>query len=162
MTDEDNGDTTASVTSETRELTTSRVVEAPPERVYEAFTDPDELGQWMHPSGATCEVHHLEAEEGGTYRITMSGETPDGNEYGHTYGGTFEELVPGERIVQTEAPESDGSGMDGEMTVTITFDDVPDGTEVTVLLEIPATWPDGAIGGWEAALGNLAARLGGE
>ena len=160
MTDEDTTDDTDSDTTETRELTASRVVEAPPERVYEAFTDPDELRQWMHPPGATCEIHHFEPEEGGTYRITMRGETPDGDEYGHTYGGTFEQLVPGERIVQTEAPEGDGSGMDGEMTVTITLDDVPDGTEVTVFLEIPATWPDEAIGGWEAALGNLAERLG--
>lgn len=156
MTDEDNGGTTEQRTSETRELTVSRVVEAPPDRVYGAFVDPDELARWMHPPGATCEVHRFEAEVGGSYRITMSGQTPDGSEYSHTYGGTFEELVPGERIVQTESPEADGSGMSGEMTITITFDHVPDGTEVTVRIEIPAAWPDEAIGGWEAALENLA------
>lgn len=37
--------------------------------------------------------------------------------------------------------------MDGEVTVTITFDDAPDGTEVTVRIEIPAVWPDEAFGG---------------
>lgn len=147
---------TDGATNETRSLTTSQVIEAPPERVYRTFVDPDELAQWMHPPGANCEIHHLDADEGGTYRITMSGESPDGTEYSHTYGGTFEELVPGERIVQTESPEADDPGMAGEMTVTITFDDVPDGTEVTVLIGIPAAWPDEAIGGWEAALGNLA------
>jgi uncharacterized protein YndB with AHSA1/START domain len=89
----------------------------------------------------------------------MRGETPDGGTYSHTYGGTFEELVPGERIVQRESPEADGPGMAGKMTVTITFDDAQDGTEVTVRLEIPAAWPDEAIGGWEAALGYLAQRL---
>lgn len=159
MTDEDRTDVTDSDTSETRELTVSRLIEAPPGRVYRAFVDPDELARWMHPPGADCEVHHLDANEGGSYRITMRGEMPDGSEYSHTYSGTFEELVPGERIVQTEVPEADGSGMDGEMTVTITFDDVPDGTEVMVRIEIPATWPDEAIGGWEAALGNLAALM---
>lgn len=101
MTDEDDGDGRDSDTSETRELTVSRVVEAPPERVYQAFVDPDELAQWMHPPGADCTIHHLDADEGGTYRITMNGETPDGTEYSHTYGGTFEELDPGERIVRT-------------------------------------------------------------
>lgn len=50
--------------------------------------------------------------------------------------------------------------MSGEMTVTITFEEVPDGTEVTVRLEIPAVWPDEAIGGWEAALENLDGLLG--
>lgn len=156
MTDEDSGEPTEQSTSDTRELTVSRIVEAPPDRVYEAFVDPDELAQWMHPPGATCEVHHFEPEVGGSYRITMRGETPDGGEYSHSYGGAFEELVPGERIVQTESPEAEDSGMSGEMTVTITFDGVPDGTAVTVRIEIPAAWPDDAIGGWEAALGNLA------
>ncbi len=158
MTDHDTEESTDSEPDATRSLTTSRVIDAPPQRVYEAFVDPDELGQWMHPPGATCQVHHLEPEEGGTYRITMRGETPDGSEYSHTYGGTFEELVPGERIVQTEVPDDD-AGMPGEMTVTITFEEVPDGTAVTVRLEIPAAVPDEAIGGWEAALGNLAARM---
>lgn len=158
MTRETDGGSSDGAPSETRELAVSRVVEATPARVYEAFTDPDELGQWMHPPGATCEVHHLEPEEGGTYRITMSGETPDGAEYGHTYGGTFRELVPGERIVQEESFE----GMPGEMTVTVAFEAVPEGTEVTVVMAVPADWPDDGIAGWEAALGNLAERLAGE
>ena len=160
MTDDGNGRTTDGESSETRALSVSRVVEAPPERVYEAFLDPDELSEWMHPPGAACEVHHLEPETGGTYRITMLGERPDGTEYGHTYGGPFEELVPGERIVQTEVAESDESA--AEVTLTVTFAAVPDGTEVTVTMEIPVEWPDDGIAGWEAALGNLAALLGGE
>jgi uncharacterized protein YndB with AHSA1/START domain len=158
MTGNDDGERTDRNQTDTKELTVSRVIQAPPERVYRAFVDPDELAQWMHPPGANCEIHHFDAEEGGSYRITMSGETPDGDEYSHSYSGTFEELVPGERIVQKEVPEVDG-GMDGEMTVTITFEDVPDGTEVAVSIEIPAAWPDQAIGGWESALGNLAERL---
>ena len=159
MTHDGNGDTVDRETTETKQLTTSRVVAAPPQRVYEAFVDPDELAEWMHPPGARCEVHQFEAEVGGTYRITMRGETPDGDEYAHTYGGTFEELVPGERIVQTESPEVDDPGTAEEMTVTITFDAVADGTEVTVVMEVPAEWPEDGIAGWEAALGNLAALV---
>jgi uncharacterized protein YndB with AHSA1/START domain len=153
MTTEDTHDRTDSETDETRELTVSRVIGASPDRVYEAFVNPDELAEWMHPHGFSAEVHHLEPEEGGTYRISMTGKAEGMEDYSHSYTGTFEELVPGERIVQTESP--DGGGMTGEMTVTITFDEVPEGTEVNVRIEIPTEWPDEAIGGWEAALENL-------
>lgn len=159
MTDSNSTDQTEMSTTATRELTVTQAVEAPPERVYEAFLDADELGRWMHPPGFTAEVDHFEAEEGGTYRITMRGDTEEMTDRGHSYGGTFEELVPAESIVQTETFESEEAGMDGEMTVTTTFDEVTDGTDVTVRLEIPEPWPDGAIGGWEAALGNLATML---
>lgn len=160
MTTIDTSDGTDSETTGTLELTVNRVIGASPERVYRAFVDPDELTEWMHPPGFSAEVHHLEPEEGGSYRISMTGDAEGTEGHGHAYSGTFEELVPGERIVQTESPDGDGGGMAGDMTVTITFDDVPEGTEVTVRLEIPATWPDEAIGGWEAALGNLEALLG--
>ena len=155
MTDESGGNEPNSATTETRELTVSRVVEAPPERVYEAFVDPDELAEWYHPPGFGAEVHDFDATEGGSYRITMAGQTPETEEHAHTYDGNFEVLEPGQRIVQRETPPDAG----GEMMVTITFEDVADGTEVTVTLEIPAAWPDGAIEGWEAALGNLTERL---
>lgn len=159
MTDDTTSTTEDSEPTETRELTVSRVIEAPPERVYEAFVDPDELAEWMHPPGFSAEVHHLDPEEGGTYRISMQGESGEMADHSHSYTGVFEELVPGERIVQTESPEGEAGGMDGEMTVTISFDEVEDGTAVHVLLEVPAPWPDEAIGGWEAALGNLADRF---
>lgn len=159
MTEDDIDEMDDNDTSETRELTVSRVIESSPARVYEAFVDPEELTKWMHPTGFKADVHQFEATDGGSYRISMTGATEETAGYSHSYAGTFEELVPRDRIVQTEAPEADGPGMDGEMTVTITFDEVPDGTEVTVRIEIPAEWPDEAIGGWEAALGNLGTLL---
>ena len=113
----------------------------------------------MHPNGFSAEVHHLESEEGGSYSITMSGEAKGMEDYGHSYGGTYDELVSGERIFQTEVFESDEAGMSGEISVTFTFEEVPDGTEVTVVLEISAAWPDDAIGGWKDALDNLAKML---
>lgn len=154
MTDNDSGGTSNRNPNQTRELTVSQAIEATPTRVYEAFLDPDELVAWMHPPGFEAQVHEFQAEEGGTYHISMSGATEETAKHGHSYTGTFEELVPGERIVQTEVPDAD-TGMDGEMTVTGFFEEAPDGTEVTVRIEIPAAWPDEAIGGWEAALANL-------
>ena len=143
---------------EGRSMTTSRVIEAPPERVYEAFLDPDQLAQWLPPTGFSAEVHHLEPEEGGTFRITFTGETEEFADFGHTFGGTYRELVPGERIVHTDAFETDDPAMAGEMTVTVTFEAVPDGTEVTVRQEgIPESIPpEDANAGWNDSLGNLA------
>ena len=162
MTDWNKGEAMGSKPDGTRALSVGRTVDAPPGRVYEAFVDPAELAAWMHPPGARCEVHHFEAAVGGTYRITMSGDAPNGNEWRHTYGGRFEELVPGERIVQTEVAEADDPDMAAEITVSITFDAVSDGTEVLVTMTVPDEWPADGIKGWDAALDNLTGRLGGE
>jgi uncharacterized protein YndB with AHSA1/START domain len=69
--------------------------------------------------------------------------------------------VPGERVVHTDAFETDDPTMAGEMTVTVTFDEVPSGTEVTVRQEgIPeAIPPEDANAGWNDSLGNLAALV---
>lgn len=159
MTAKNHEEMTDSTAKETKELTVSRVVEAPADRVYEAFVEPEELAQWMHPTGFETEVHTLEAREGGSYHISMSGTTEETAEHSHSYTGTFEDLVPGERLVQTEIPEAEAPGMEGEMRVTITFEEELEGTDVTVNIAIPAAWPDEAIGGWADALENLAAFL---
>ncbi|SFR98233.1 Uncharacterized conserved protein YndB, AHSA1/START domain [Halomicrobium zhouii] len=160
MTDDNSGSepTTNSEQNDTRSMTVSRVIEASPERVYNAFLDPDELAQWLPPTGFSGEVHHLEPEEGGTYRMTFTGETEEFAEYDSTFGGTYLELVPGERIVYTDEFETDEPSMAGEMTVTVTFEDVPDGTEITVHHEgFPeGASPSDANEGWTDSLGNLA------
>ena len=160
MTDTVNGDENprAAPTTDGRSMTASRVIDAPPHRVYDAFLDPTDLAQWLPPTGFSAEVHHLEPEVGGTFRITFTGETEAFAEYGHTFGGTYRELVPGERIVHTDEFETDDPAMAGEMTVTITFEEVPEGTEVTVRQEgIPeAIPPSDANEGWNDSLSKLA------
>ncbi|WP_227357453.1 SRPBCC family protein [Haladaptatus salinisoli] len=148
----------AEPTTENRSITVNRVIEAPPERVYQAFVDPDELSQWLPPTGFSAKVHHLEPEEGGTYRMTFTGETDELAEYGSTFGGTYRELIPGERIVYTDQFETDDPEMAGVMTVTVTFKEVPVGTEITVCQEgIPKSIPPSdANEGWNDSLGNLA------
>ncbi|MFC7009852.1 SRPBCC domain-containing protein [Halalkalicoccus salilacus] len=160
MTTNSNGDDGQQNDDRTNErtMTVSRVIEAPPERVYEAFLDPDELVQWLPPTGFSAEVHQLEPEEGGTFRMTFTGETEELAEYGSTFGGTYQELVPGRRIVHTDAFETDDPAMADEMTVTVTFEEVPEGTEVTVRQEgIPeAIPPEDSHAGWTDSLGQLA------
>lgn len=160
MTDDSNGGepVEASESDDEQSITVTRVIEASPERVYEAFLDPDQLAQWLPPTGFSAEVHHLEPEEGGTFRITFTGETEEFADYEHSFGGTYHELVPGERIVHTDAFETDDPSMAGEMTVTVTFETVPEGTKVTVRQEgIPeAIPPEDSQAGWTDSLGNLA------
>jgi len=146
-------------TNETRSITVSRVIDSTPERGYEAFLDPVDLAAWLPPTGFSAEVHHLEPEVGGTFRITFTGETDELADYGHSFGGTYLELVPGERIVHTDAFETDDPAMAGKMTVTVTFEAVEGGTEVTVHQEnVPEVVSrEDATAGWNDSLANLAA-----
>src|SRR4051794_6483859 len=76
-----------------------RVLRATPERVYRAFLDPDALVKWLPPHGFTAKMHHLDATVGGTYQMSFTNFT-SGNS--HSFGGTYLELVPNERIKQTD------------------------------------------------------------
>jgi uncharacterized protein YndB with AHSA1/START domain len=144
-------------TLETRTMTASRVIEASPERVYDAFLDPDELAAWLPPTGFTAEVHHLEPVEGGTYRMTFYGDAEEVADFEQSFGGSYVELERGERIVYTDEFESDEPAMAGEMTVTVIFEAVDEGTEVTVRQEnIPyAIPPSDANEGWNDSLESL-------
>ena len=148
-------------THDGRSMTVSRVIHASPERVYEAFLNPDELAQWLPPTGFSAEVHELEPEVGGTFRMTFTGETDEYADYDHSFHGTYLELSPGERIVNTDEFETDEPSMAGEMTVTVTFEAIEGGTEVTVVQEnIPeAIPPEDSHAGWTDSLGNLATLL---
>lgn len=126
-----------------------RVLRAPPERVYRAFLDADAIAKWLPPNGFTCKVHHLDAKVGGTHKMSFTNFTT-GN--GHSFGGTYLELVPGERIRYTDA--FDNPGLPGEMTVTITLKAVSCGTEMHVLQEnLPDVIPvEQCYVGWQESL----------
>lgn len=66
--------TTENTADEERSITVSRVIEAPSERVYEAFLTPNDMAVWAPPEGFRAEVQEAEAEEGGSFRIENIGE----------------------------------------------------------------------------------------
>jgi uncharacterized protein YndB with AHSA1/START domain len=76
-----------------------RVLRAKPEKVYRAFVEADALARWLPPNGFTCKVEHVDAKVGGTYRMSFRNFST-GN--GQSFGGTFVELVPGERVRYTD------------------------------------------------------------
>lgn len=136
-------------------LKISRVIKAPPERVYNAFLDPDALCKWLPPAGFTGKVHHLDPRVGGTFRMSF---TSLDKKWSHAFGGEYMELKPHEKIQHTDTFETDDPGMQGEMRVTLTFKPVPEGTEVNVVQEnIPKKIPvEDARQGWTSSLKNLA------
>lgn len=129
-----------------------RVLKAPPERVYKAFLDPDAMVKWLPPHGFTGKVHHLDAKVGGTYRMSFTNFCTG---HSHSFGGTWLELVPGERIRHTD--KFDDPNLPGEMTVTITFKKVVCGTELNIVQEgIPDVIPtEMCCLGWQESLEML-------
>lgn len=130
-----------------------RVFTAKPEKVYRAFVEPDAVASWLPPFGYLCTVHELEAKAGGKHRMSFRNFTT-GNS--HAFGGTYLEVVPGERLVYTD--KFDDPGMPGEMKVTVRLKAVSVGTEMTVEQEgIPDVIPPEACYlGWQESLRKLA------
>ena len=130
-----------------------RVLRATPERVYRAFLDADAMAKWLPPNGFTGKVHHLDAKVGGSYRMSFTNFTTG---KGHSFGGTFLELVPHERIRHTD--KFDDPNLPGEMQTTITLKQAFCGTELNVVQEgVPAAIPAEACHlGWQESLTLLA------
>ena len=78
-----------------REIVSTRVFDAPQERVFKAFSDPNHLAQWWGPKGFTNTIHEFDLRPGGHWRLVMHG--PDGNNYQNE--SVFVEVVRPERVV---------------------------------------------------------------
>ena len=130
-----------------------RVFAAPPEKVYRAFTDADAKAYWLPPHGFTGRVHSQETKVGGAYKMSFTNFTT-GNS--HTFGGTFRELTPNERIRYTDT--FDDPNLPGEMDVTVTLKKVSVGTEVNIeQTGVPDAIPlEGCYLGWQQSLMQLA------
>ena len=136
---------------------------APRERIYAALLDAEAVQQWMVPDGMTSVVHELEAREGGSIRISLTYESLDevGKTTAHTdtHHGRFVRLVSEREVVEVVEFESGDPAMRGEMTLTITLADGPDGgTELTAVHAglPPGVDPGDNETGWRMSLAKLA------
>lgn len=145
--------TKTEVQPQTGTLRVQRILRAPAERVYKAFLDPDAMVKWMPPHGFTGHVHEMDASVGGSYKMSF---TNFGSGESHSFGGTYVELLPNERIRYTDS--FDDPNLPGEMQGTIELREVTGGTEVTILQEgLPEVIPvEMAMMGWQESLGLLA------
>ena len=130
-----------------------RVLREAPEKVYRAFLDPEAMAKWLPPNGFTGKVHQIEARVGGTYKMSFTNFTTG---QGHSFGGTFVELTPHERIRYTD--RFDDPNLPGELQVTVTLTKVSVGTELNVVQEgVPDVIPPEACYlGWQESLVLLA------
>lgn len=130
-----------------------RVLRAPPERVYKAFLDPQAMVKWLPPNGFTAKVHDIDVRVGGTYRMSFTNFCTGSS---HSFGGTYLELAPGERLRYND--RFDDPNLPGQMQVTVTFRKLSCGTELNVTQEgIPDVIPPEACYlGWQESLVLLA------
>lgn len=130
-----------------------RVLRSSPEKVYRAFLNPDAMAKWLPPYGFTCQVQHMEAKVGGTFKMSF---TNFGTGHGHSFGGEYLELHENALIRYTD--QFDDPNLPGTMTVTVTLKAVSCGTELQVVQEgIPAVIPvEMCYLGWQESLLQLA------
>ena len=126
-----------------------RILRAPPERIYRAFLDAAALSKWLPPNGFTCTVHELEAKVGGRYRMSFTNFS-SGN--GHSFGGTYLELAPNQRIRHDD--RFDDPNLPGTMITTIDLGAVNCGTDLNIVQEgIPDAIPaEMCYLGWQESL----------
>jgi uncharacterized protein YndB with AHSA1/START domain len=130
-----------------------RVLKTTPERLYRAFLEPDAMAKWLPPYGFTCQVHHMDAKIGGTYKMSFRNFSTGKS---HTFGGEYLELVPFEKI--RYADRFDDPNLPGQMHATISLRKVTCGTELNILQEgLPEVIPvEMCYLGWQDSLAQLA------
>lgn len=144
-----------------RELTITRIFDAPRSLVFKMWTDPKHVAQWWGPKGFTNPVCELDVRPGGALRIVMRG--PDGVDYPMT--GVFREIVEPERLVFTNvAVDKEGNPLLEGLT-TVTFAEHGGKTKLTLqthavaLVAHAARMLEGMEAGWTQSLERLEAYL---
>lgn len=145
------------MSNETGTVRLHRVLPAPVERVYKAFTDKQALEYWLPPYGFTGTIHAMDIREGGGYRMSF---TNFGTGRSHSFSVDYIELVPNKRIRHTD--RFDDPNLPGEMQVTIDLKAVSCGTEIHIVQAgIPALIPvEACYLGWQDSLEQLARLVG--
>jgi len=146
---ENSKDKNIMTTTNTNTVKLHRVLRSTPERIYRAFLDADAMAKWLPPNGFTGKVHHLDAKVGGGYKMSFTNFTTGKP---HSFGGTYIELKPNERICYSN--KFDDANLPGEMQTTIILRQVFCGTEISITQEgIPSMIPaEACYLGWQESL----------
>ncbi len=152
----------------TTQLIIERTLKASPERVFDAFTDPDQLTQWWWPNGFTCPAAEVDLRVGGTYRLAM--EYPDfiptESRLSHYLGGEYYEIDRPHRLVMSGRAINDEQGELFATLIELTFEARDGGTAITMRQSYfePMPPPEalaGAKQGWSEQLDKLERLLAG-
>jgi uncharacterized protein YndB with AHSA1/START domain len=130
-----------------------RVFTSTPEKIWRAFTQPDAWARWLPPNGMTAHVYAMDVKVGGTYRMSFTNFTTQGEVF---FGGKYLELVENETIAYTASFED--PNLPGEMTMRVRIQPVSVGVEVHIMQSgIPDMIPPEACYlGWQEGLRHLA------
>jgi uncharacterized protein YndB with AHSA1/START domain len=157
-----NAKTSPAVNALKRELTLTRVFDAPRDLVFQAWTEPEHLKQWWGPSGFTTPKCEVDLRVGGAWKIVMR--FPDGSNE-HTMQAVYREVLPPERLAFTNvALDKDGNRL-LEGVTTVTFADLGGKTKLTLqtrmtgLVSYAGRMLEGMEPGWSQSLERLAEKL---
>ena len=133
-------------------VTLHKVLKASPEKVFRAFSDATAFSSWIPPYGFLCVAHQMDFKTGGNYRMTFTNFST-GN--GHSFGGEFLEIKPGEFLKYTD--KFDDPNLPGDMITSVWFRKVMGGTDLTITQEgIPSAIPvEMCYLGWQDSLEKL-------
>lgn len=155
------------------DITIERVFDAPVERVWKAWTEPEQIKSWWGPKDWSAPSVTTDFRVGGKFLYCMRGAMGPGQpEQDNWSGGEYKEIIPMQKIVATDYfTDAEGNkispkeiGMPGEwpdeMRVTVTFEDLGGKTKLTVFHEgHPREIAEMAEMGWNQSLDKLAAIL---
>jgi uncharacterized protein YndB with AHSA1/START domain len=136
----------------TNTITLHRVLAAPIEKVFKAFTNADAVASWLPPYGFVCKVHRMDFKVGGTYNMSFTNFTTGST---HVFGGKYLEILPNKLLKYTD--QFDDPNLPGEMITTIQFKQSVYGTELFATQEgIPNVIPtEMCYLGWQESLDKL-------
>lgn len=129
-----------------------RVLKAPLEKVFRAFTEPHAMAAWLPPYGYLCEVEKMEVKVGGTFKMKFINFTT-GN--GSAFGGKYLEIKPNAFLKYDD--QFDDPNLPGQMITSVWFSKVSVGTEIKIVQEgIPEMIPvEFCYLGWQESLDKL-------
>ncbi|MGB6116971.1 MAG: SRPBCC family protein [Mesorhizobium sp.] len=129
-----------------------RVLKAPADRVYRAFTDADAWCRYLPPHGFLGKIDLFEPKVGGKFHMSFRNFTTNEE---HAFGGQFIEMEPNRKLVYTDY--FDDPNLPGELTVTIEFTEVPGGTDIKIVQTgVPDIIPESMCYlGWQDTLTQL-------
>ena len=133
-------------------VTLHRVLKAPPEKVFRAFSDTTAFTSWLPPYGYLCVAQQMDFKVGGNYKMTFTNFST-GIEM--AFGGEYLEIKPNEFLKYTD--KFDDPNLPGEMITTVIFNKVSVGTELKITQEgIPPAIPaEMCYLGWQESLDKL-------
>ena len=129
-----------------------RVIKAPVDKVFRAYSNPNAMAFWLPPYGYLCEIHEMDFKIGGSFKMSFYNFT---TQKSHSFGGNYLAIVPNEFIQYSDT--FDDPNLPGEMITSIKIRSVLCGTEINITQEgIPDSIPlEFCYLGWQESLEKL-------